>query len=375
MKSLLISSIVVAGCLALAGGASADAPANDARDHAQVLPLFASTPGTTKGATTAPDDPQAKCTFDNRTLPEQSVWFRFTGTGGRLALGLEAAGLNFGYFDVFDFATPTPTSLDCWRYAHNTLYTVELQTVRGAEYFVRVAGPTAKPTAPFNLRLMPVKKSASKSIKPLPASGVTDSVDIVGNSSDGWSTRLTAGVTYRYMFRAIDRYGEGCMGAEFFGPGLVQRKHRQTNRTLCSNAFGTFKPSSGRGGSYGFFVRADSHRFNPQHYVLRIGRARRDDVFPGAKWTGGAIDGYVSSFGLDSEDYFKITLKRRSRVDLKIATGSGIHISLYDAKYLLGSGSDGEIHKTLPAGTYSALVSAAFESKGAYRLTRTIHAR
>ncbi|MGH2959623.1 MAG: hypothetical protein ACRDKE_08460, partial [Solirubrobacterales bacterium] len=324
MRSLIVILLGAITCgLSASSAIAAPPPANDNRAAAQQFAPGQDMAGTLVGATLEADELTSKCESTS-PAPIRSVWYRFVGTGGQLALGFEAAGVSWGTIDVLSADSSPTTPIYCDRFSHNELLTTSFRSTANAVYFVRIAAGISGPMAPFLLRLLPDFGPAGMPGKPLPAGGAIDSITKVGNPSDLWSVNLKAHVTYRLKLDVLVDDGS-CMTAKLTGPRDRRLIHPRI-ALRCFDGYALFTPKRGEGGMHTFRVYGDTggdrRTIRTQRYRLRVALAKQNDLPRGVLWTGGVKRGQLNYWGMNIEDIYRLKLKRPSKVAIDLKTDS-----------------------------------------------------
>jgi hypothetical protein len=363
LKTLLVVSLALISSALFAGAASAAAPANDNRLSAHGVSLPQNLDGTTEEATLE-DGENSGC----ESATKGSVWYRVTGTGGRVAVGIDAAGDLDAVIDAFNYSRSQPSNLDCAATDKRGIGVISFDTKKGVPYFVRVAQRANSVAGTFSLRFLAASGGARKPGKHLKHGVAHDTVNLAANPSDAWSITMHAGVSYAINLSQTG--GDGCVTAELAGPGESIGEGRSI--ASCNHGQVLFTPGADEGGRYAIVVSSDSHTLETQRYRLAASRAGRDDHAPGRTWGRRAIHGSLNGDGRDFQDIYNFVLTRRAYVSLRVHSGADFDVSLYSAGgHRLDSSSNGPIDRKLQPGNYFAKVYAGAGAKGRYSLRRT----
>jgi hypothetical protein len=366
MKTLLVTTCALFLCAAFfATTAVAAAPSNDGRLSARAATVPQTVSGTTAEATLETGE-QSQC----ESSTKNSVWYQVTGTGKRVAIGLEADGDLDAVVDVYNYSRSQPAAIDCSATDKRGLAIVDFTAKKSTVYFVRVSEQSNSVSGTFSLKFLTGSDPAKKPGRRLPARGVSDSVNLVSDESDAWAVTLRAGQSYRFNLAASDE-GNVCTQAEIYAPGqsLDSESAWSVN---CSDSFTLITPEAGEGGRYTVLVRSSRRSFETQKYRLTVAKAQRDDIAPGNFWRRGAKHGSLNSRGADVEDIYNFDLDRRAIVNLRVSSNADFEIQLRSiGGRRLADSDSGELDRKLPPGTYYAIVLAKDGAAGKYTLRRT----
>jgi hypothetical protein len=202
---------------------------------------------------------------------------------------------------------------------------------------------------------------------PLPAAGVTRSVNVTANTSDAFSTVMHAGTTYR-VHRAE---ATGCTALALYAPGTSDFDEASPVKRAGCGGYFLFTPAAGEGGRYSLLVTAQPRRPGDQRYHLQVAEAREDDTSPGLPLANyERARGSLQGSGVDAIDIYRFSLARRSllRVSLR---GNGFRLQLLrDTGSRVASSEDGEIETRVSKGRYFVAVRSPRTESGRYVLQR-----
>jgi hypothetical protein len=353
-------------CAAFAPSALAQAPKNDLRSSPQVLSLPSTVDGTTQGATFGTDDP-TQCA----TGP--SVWYAVDAPASReLVVRLQANGDLDATVDVFRVSRSQVFPEACRQTNDNGRATLSFTTAsKPARYLIRVAQRSGSVAGTFRLSVFLPLPFPSAPGQPLPAAGVTRTVDPLQNTADAWSAELRQGVTYRIR---LNRVSAGCVRLSLFAPGTTSFADGEPIRTRSCGGYLVFTPGLHLGGRYSILVAAGGLG-GQKTYHLQVGTAGPDDTGPGVPLPNRrTIVGAVDANHLDVVDVYRFSLARKSHVDLHLRSRTDVQLRLLrDGGRGLDEteGSGGiQLRHFLRPGRYLVVVQAPLHSVGVYSLTR-----
>ena len=365
IKLFITGAAALALLLAVTATANAAPPSNDDRAAARNLSIPQNVSSNTAEATVEDGEPSF-CSSGSKN----SVWFKFTGNGNRVAIGIDAAGDLDAVIDVISFARSQPQNIDCANTDRNGVALLDFRAGRGATYFIRVAERGNSASGSFSLRLLAASDPAKKPGRRLPRSGASDNVNLVSNPSDAWSVTMRAGTTYRINFVADS--DEVCPDAYLYAPGESIGGGSSASLN-CQDGYTLFTPNRGKGGRYTVVVEASRGTLANQRYHLEAARAGNDDTAPGAYWGGGSRRGSLSGGGIDAVDLYNFDLERTAFVGLRVSSKRDFEVELRSiGGRRLGCSCNGSINRRLKPGTYYAVVYAAAPQSGSYTLKRSV---
>jgi hypothetical protein len=358
--------------LAFGVGASpalAGAPANDARASAVGLSPPGGVNGTTVGSTLETDE----APVISGANVSGSVWYTFrTPQARRVVLRLAAAGDLDAGIEVYRRARSQLPLEQAQLTGEDGRADIIFDSRAGATYFVRVAQRANSAPGGFRLdvylpRLFPAAPGAR-----LPARGVAGHVDGLDNAADAYSAVLRAGVTYRVNLANLSSHR---LVLSMFAPGTSSFQSATPIRS--GRSYMLITPDADEGGRYSFLVSA-SRVTSRQSYRLQLGRARRDDQFPGTLLPNQRrVRGTLNARGLDAVDVYRFDVVHRSTVAITLATGAdnGIDLQLRTAggrrvAHDTGAVGGASLLRTLQPGRYALQVRARRGTRGAYTLLR-----
>jgi hypothetical protein len=367
MLRVLPLALVVLGVAA--SPARAEPPANDARAAAVALSPPGAVNGTTAGSTLEADEPR---TIDGADV-SGSVWYTFrTPQARRIVLRLAAAGELDAGIEVYRRARSQLPLEQSRLTGEEGRADIVFDSRAGATYLVRVAQRANSAPGGFRLdvylpRLFPRAPGAR-----LPKAGAAGRVDGLDNAADAYSAVLRAGVTYRINLANLSSHR---LVLSVFAPGTTSF---QTDTPIRSGgSYMLITPGVDEGGRYSFVVSA-SRVTSSQSYRLQLGRAGRDDQFPGKVLPNQRrVRGTLNARALDAVDVYRFDVVHRSTVAITLRTASENSIDLrlktaggrrVDSD--VGSVGGASLRRTLPPGRYALQVRAHRAIRGAYTLLR-----
>ncbi len=359
--------VLLTTLLAVPAAATANPPSNDNRESARAISVPQRVSGTTVEATDEQGEPRSNC-----ATSKGSVWYRFSGNGGLVALSLVANGDLDAVVEVFAVRRSQTTLRACDSTNSAGFGVLSLKTSRGTDYLIRVAGRSNSVAGNFTLNLLKAAEPARPPGKRLPSRGISSSVNLTSNPSDAWSIRLTAGKTYRINL-ASNSSDVACLRGGLYKSGDSPDEGPPVRRLSCGDGYTLFTPGRGKGGRYSIFVESATNSLSSQRYRLQVGRAQRDDTGPGLFWSGLTKRGSLNGRRLDGEDLYNWDLNRTAFVGLRVASRADFEVVLLSVGgRRLACSCDGAISRKLKPGTYFALVFASFGARGSYTLKRTV---
>lgn len=345
-------------------GAMADA-GNDDRDDAQRidrLPLAMQ--GSVVDAGREKDESATPCA-DGRG----SVWYRIDpGHTRRIVVRLRAAGDLDATLDVFQRNRSKDDFLTCDNGDRHGNAAVAFHGLRGRAYLVRVSQQAGSPADRF--RISAVGAGAVRLPgPPLPASGISATLDRAQRTANAWAVRLRSGVRYRI---ALTHPSEACIGGALYK--ARQRLSSTPVATLGCAGYLLYTPP--HSGTFSVVVRAARGVRGVQRYFLAAGQAGRDDSAPGVR-----VENYgrvQDSLGLlDRVDLFRFDVVRRSVLFLHLNTAArnAYDVLLTDSdgrRIACGCDDRGDqlLRKGLHRGQYFVAVRARGRARGRYTLLR-----
>jgi hypothetical protein len=348
--------------------ASAAPPANDARGAATVISPPGGADGTTAGATLESGESP---TLSGESVAG-SVWYTFrTPQARRVVVRLRAGGDLDAGFELYRRARSQLPLEQSRLTGEDGRADLIFDSRAGATYLLRVAQRANSVAGPFRLdiylpRLFPPAPGAR-----LPAAGVAGRVDGLDNAADAYSAVLHAGVTYRVNLANLSRQR---LALSVFAPGTTSFQNASPVRT---GSYLLITPAADEGGRYSFLV-SGSRVTSSQSYRLRLGRAGRDDQYPGDVLPNQrAVHGTLNALGLDAVDVYRFDIVHRSTVAITLNTAgdNGVDLRLRTAggrSVASDTGSVGgaSLERTLQPGRYALQVRARRSTRGRYTLRR-----
>lgn len=344
--------------LAMASGALAAPPPNDARTAAQPLgQLPADVRATTVESGLDADEPASGC-----APMRGSVWYAFdAGESRAVVVALDAEGDLDAVVDVFVRERSQVEPAACRRTNRRGELTFELDAEAGTSYLVRVASRANSVDGRFRLRVVEPERPARFPGPRLPRAGVNAFVDRLANPDDAWSVRMRRGVPYRINLVST---GGRCALTEFHEPG-----EGDIVRRMRCDAHTVFVPNST--GRHTLHVQAPRAARERIRYRLRVGRAAVDDMAPGLRLPNDQpLRGALNGAELDAVDLYRFTIASRSRLTLSLRANADFSLELRrDDGNRLSAGS-GELERRLAPGRYFVAVRARDGAAGRYTLRR-----
>ena len=364
-RSLILLSVgLVVAPLVGASPAAAAPPGNDARSSAsRISALPATIQGTTVEATVEADEPFSRCGVGLRN----SVWYVITpATSRSILLTLAAAGDMDATVEVFSRVRSQLTSVDCGATNQLGNALADVDVVAGTEYLIRVAPFQNSVADAFTLKVFAPDDPATAPGDPMPAGGVSGSVDRFANPDDAWFVNLVRGHTYRLNFVTK---GEGCAIAELFPAGTKNFNRASPIRSRSCDAHTVFVAETS--GRYPVRVRAPRAAWDPLTYRLRVGPALADDTAPGIPLRADtSTRGRLQGSELDALDLYRFGVARRSHVKIRLRTDKKFQLTLMKAGGAVIDRPSRRIETQLRRGRYYVAVRALDGADGAYVVSR-----
>lgn len=367
MTARLTVAAGLAALLVAAAPAAAAGPDNDDRnDAARVTRLLASVAGTLVGAGVQGPEASSPCAASSG-----SVWYRIDpGISRRVVVRLAAAGDLDATIDVYARERSQQRLLTCDVGDRNGRAAVAFEAVRGRSYLVRVSRRANSVADSFRLALVGVA-GARLPGTPLPATGVSGTLDRAQRTAQAWSVSLRSGVRYRI---ALAHPGPGCVGALIYGPR--PRSGQSPATRIGCTGYALFTPRAGRGGRYAIVAHAQSNVRGGQRYHLEVAPAGADDSAPGVFIANYArVRESLDGRGVDHVDLYRFDVTRRSVLFLHLRTRGAFDLVLLDAwGDVIRCQCDGRggqaLHKGLHPGRFFVAVRSRDQSTAAYTLLR-----
>ena len=353
--------IALVAALAVAVPAFADPPANDQRGDARAVSVPSTVQGTTRDATTDPNEPGSRCSGSDAT-----VWYSLDpSTTQRVAVELAARGDLDAVVEIYRRDRSQLETVDCDQTNRRGRASVVFTANKDERYLIRVGRRFGSEHGDFTLELFAPEPEATPPGRKLPRRGGRATVDRARDLTDAWSKRLTAGTPY--VFTVASR-SEGCPRVEVYEPGLGSFDETGPLKVRPCNAHGLFTPD--RDGRYSFLVRAGRGESGPQGYLLKVRRASRDDTAPGNVIRNyERVRGHVGPRRADVVDLHRFYVRRRSDATLRFATGGDLRLELRNVRgRLIATGFGEEIRTVLRRGRYYATVRSTGAGGAKYTL-------
>lgn len=351
----------------MAAVALAAPPSNDDRADARSLALPASVRGSTEEATLEESESRQ---FSRCGEVRGSVWYSVpAGPARRISIRLAAGGDLDAVIDVF---RPVRSRLDpvtCETTDDSGDAALTFGANEGQRFLIRVARRPSSVDGDFRLDVFSPSPPARPPGRPLPAGGVSRSVDRLQNPDDAFATRMRAGRSYRINLAPANGR---CVGLELYGPATKSFGRNPLRDLRCGGYF-LFTPGPGGGGRHSLLVESNDRSRGAQRYRLTVAPARRDDTLPGRRLRSLAR-GRLRGRRADAVDLYRFDVARRSDVRLRLRTKANFRITLlgYGGRRLDTGGSAAVAQ--LKAGRYYAAVRAVSGAAGGYRLRKVVRA-
>ncbi|HEY5198794.1 MAG TPA: hypothetical protein VIJ51_17385 [Solirubrobacteraceae bacterium] len=367
------TSAVAAPAPAPVAAKPAVAPSNDSRDSARVVSRLPTTfTGTTIGATLEPNEVHSDCAPQPTN---NSVWYSVTTpVAQRLAVSLAAGGKLDATLDVFlaQRSQLEPVACDVTD-AHGDA-AVRLNTTAGATYVIRVAKLLDSDPGAFTINVYEPQPPATAPGKPLPARGISSSVDRIQNVSQAWAVSMTEGTTYRVNLNS-DTDG-ACVSYAFFAPGA--QNFDSDNPVLNGDCGGyrLFTPTTT--GRFSILVTPSDDFSGSQPYHLQVGVAPTSATAPGVLLENYAhAKGRLNDAGVDAVELFRFNVSSRSNLQLNLDAGDSVQFDvelLNDSGHRIscacGDSGSQQVERQLSPGRYFAVVIARGGTAGRFTLER-----
>lgn len=377
-RSWCVLVAVVAAVLTMPAAALA-APSNDDRDRPAELALRSAVEGTLAEATLenaaspAPGAAPVADVCDRRVVGD--VWYSVSAPRGSAPVVLRLAGGGLDAVLTVEQVTSTGTRfLKCDGTDRDDRAGVRVTVPSaGGRFLVRVAlEDTESEARGFRLTAAPAPPAPSFPGRRVPARGAVGTVDILANTADAWSSVLRSGTTYRVN---LAHSPTRCARLRVFSPRASWNEEPSYGRPCGGYMLVT--PGPGLGGRWTFRVETSGQR-REQQYRLSVKPAGRDDMAPGLLLRDRRTKrGRVTGGAADAIDLYRIDVKERSYVSLRLRTGSrnGFNLRLLSTRgrtvsCACGERGDVEVRKGLHRGRYYLEVRARHRARGSYSLRR-----
>jgi hypothetical protein len=361
--------VLVAVLLAAAvpGAAAAAPPPNDQRTQPQLLTLPSSVTGTTGESTLEADEPSGCAPLAG------SVFYEVRApSADRITVRLDAAGDLDATLDVFRRVRSQLELVNCDTTDRRGQTGFQFRPQPRGVYLIRVAQRAGSVAGSFRLDVfapVPPPRPPGAALRP---SGVTRSLDSLQDTSDAWSFRMRAGVSYR-----INLAAGPCMSLRIYSPGTRDFESDPPVRSAGCDGYLLFTPAAGEGGRYSLVVNARPNRRGAQRYHLQAARAGSDDTTPGLPLPNHRrMRGSLAGAAVDAVDLYRFSLTRRSVLELTLrhqARGTMTLALLTDRGRALAGGGT-EISQQVRAGRYYVAVRTRDQATGRYTLRRVARA-
>lgn len=355
--------------LTLPVAAVADAPENDSRDEPErINRIPGEAVGTTRDAKTGPADDGACGEVGG------SVWYRIDpGRTRRVVARLRAGGDLDATLDVYLRSRSRHDLLTCEPTDRRGNAAVAFTARKGEAYLIRVARRKSSRDGDFRLRLDPVRGPRLPG-PPLPAGGISGSVDRLETVAVPWSTTMEPGRRHRISLL----HRGGCLRASVYKAGVAPRSGREPLARLSCRGYGVFTPRPEHGRRFTIFVTAARDVRGDQRYHLQVGPAGPDDSAPGLFVRNyERRDGRLGST-LDAVDLYRFDVTRRSVLFLSLRTArrqAPLDLVLLDAwgnvvRCACDGRGDATLHKGLRPGRFFVAARARNGARAEYTLLR-----
>lgn len=297
-----------------------------------------------------------------------SVWYSVpAGTARRIAIRAAAAGDLDAVIDVFRPVRSQLEAVTCESTDQSGDAALTFGAEEGQRYLIRVGRRPNSVDGDFRLDVFSPRPPARPPGRPLPAGGVSRSVDRLENTDDAFATRMRAGVSYRINLAPANGR---CVGLRLFGPG-TKAFGGGSLRTLRCGGYLLFTPGPGGGGRHSLLVESNDRSRGTQRYRLTVAPAGSDDTLPGRR-LGPRARGRLNGRRADVVDLYRFDVLRRSDVRLRLRSAAGFEVILLgQGGRRLGSGGS-VASRQLRAGRYFVAVRASAGQSGGYRLKKVV---
>lgn len=347
---LLSAGLLVVGAAAVSPAWAAP-PANDNRSDAIKVALPAGVTGTLVDATLEPAEPPGQC-----APIEASVWYRFTAPKrGAVVIELDAGGEMDATVDLYKQVRSKLQWADCSQTDNRGVATIDTEGLEaGADYAIRVGRQTGSAAAGFSLRVLVPSPPPEPPGRPLPGTGVRNTVNRLTNSGDAYWTRMQEGRTMRLSLRVNQ-----CTRLEVYGPDTSSFGGSALKSLPCGG-YSLFTPT--QTGRHFLVVWAGRSR-DTQPYRLRVAPARRIHTTPGVFIANNArVPGRVNG-GINFRHLYRFDVTSRSTLTLSVSGDVTMRL-VRDDQARFGRGD--YIERNVPAGRYFVAV----QGDGRYALKR-----
>lgn len=321
--------------------------------------------GTTKEATLEESESEFAT---NCGAVRASVWYSVpAGAARRIAIRAAAAGDLDAVIDVFRPVRSQLVPVTCETTDQAGDAALTFAAEEGQRYLIRVARRPNSVDGEFRLDVFSPRPPARPPGKPLPAGGVSRSVDRLENTDDAFATRMRPGVSYRINLAPANGR---CVGLRLFGPG-TESFGGGSLRSLRCGGYLLFTPGPGGGGRHSLLVESNDRSRGAQRYRLTVALAGGDDTLPGRR-LGSAARGRLNGRRADVFDLYRFDVLRRSDVSVRLRSPADFRVSLLGqgGRRLASGGSSAS--RQLRAGRYFVAVSAGVGARGSYRLKKIV---
>lgn len=355
----------VVAATAVAIPALAAPPSNDRRADARSVSVPDTVQGTTRDATTDPNEPGSTCSGSDAT-----VWYSLDPqTTQRVAIELSAEGDLDAVVEVYQRDRSQLQSVDCDLTNNRGRAALVFAAEKDARYLIRVGRRFGSEHGQFRMELFAPEPEATPPGRHLPRRGGSATVDRARDLTDAWSRFLVAGTSYVVTLASRS---EGCPRVEIYAPGTGSFVGAEPEKVRRCNAHGLFTPE--RSGRHSFLVRAGRGDTGPQRYLLKVRRAGRDDTAPGNVIRNyERVRGHVGPRRADVVDLHRFYVQRRSDATLRFSTDGDLRLELRNVRgRLIDTGFGDDIRTVLRRGRYYATVRSTSANGARYTLRPAI---
>jgi hypothetical protein len=343
--------------------ARAAAPANDDRANATSLdPLPAAVAGTTVGATVGTGDASQGCGTIGPT-----VWYSTTPSAdGRVVVSLSAHGDLDVIVDVFKKVRSQLVGVGCNASDDHGDAATSFTAAKGTTYLIQVSQRPTSVAGTFDLSVTAPIQPAHPPGKPLPALGVTRTLDRIANPDDAWAVHLRIGVSYRIHLSG--RNGHCDTSAQLYAPRTTSFDSGTIVTEMPCGGYRLFTPGPGQVGLYTLRVRTGNGR-RKQPYHVQMAAAGPDDTAPGlVLHNRHRVRGSLRGSGVDMVDLYRFVITHRSVAFLRLS-GGDFDLELLNDHGRILSRRDRTIRLQTRPGRYYVAVRANFNESGRYALS------
>jgi hypothetical protein len=352
--------------------------AADRQTNARSLPARVS--NTTEGAE-RPSGGNVRITC---AKADDVAWYRFAvARRGPVLVNVTAGGPLDAVFGVFRERRSGIRDMGCrltdargnaelavWGKPHDTLV-------------VGVGRRDGSAAGTFQLNVKQAEPPATPGGPPVPATGVSSSLDALLDADDAWSIDLAAGRPFR--INLLSRTRNQCTRAALYPPDTLSFEQEYALGAVhgCTGKrnYLLFTPGPDGGGRYTLHVTAAPDVEGPQRYRLLAAAAATDDAAPGIELESGAdVRGSLFGRGVDVVDLYSFSVPKRSIFRAELLTQAGVRFDLAligRGGSVIGTGRSerpGSLlrFRELDTGLYYLAVRSRDRSGGRYQLKLSV---